>query len=384
MLPTVPFRISVNVAFLDSSARPSTETHGVNLSRRKKVSGAARSPRSQSLTHLIRSLDDSESESEDESEPEEAEAAPGDGLQTPSGLETPSGMHSVVSTVPGGLETPDFLELRKGRESSEVADSGPRSLYQVVPERQTAVRGLMGSERGYDVAAVTHAGANVPVLGDERGTKVRSLSAVNLCILLICALPLFASPSVNSARQMAWTSQSMLQIWKISPKTNCGRGTKLRRVAPLEYPEAPTVKTFLIWWRKPCRSGRRWRKTGRRRGRRRNSSFNVRASYCRWRIYSLSPSLSVCFWCVIRRDFCTVDIIFLFVGNEHRNATCPSGTTARRCLSATIARAAFILLVFSIQCPIRAKESLSITQYRPGPDLFLEPCLWHLLLPEAK
>lgn len=119
--------------------------------------------------------DESESESEDESEPEESEAGPADGLQTPSGLETPSGMHSVVSTVPGGLETPDFLELRKGRETSEVADTGPRSLYQVVPERQTSVRGLMGSERGYDVAAVTQPGMNLPVLGDERGTKVRRI-----------------------------------------------------------------------------------------------------------------------------------------------------------------------------------------------------------------
>lgn len=84
-------------------------------------------------------------------------------------------MTSVVSTVAGGLETPDFLELRKhsGRSTSEASDSGPRSLYQVVPERQTSVRGLMGSERGYDVSAV--ASAPIPVLGDERGTKVRAM-----------------------------------------------------------------------------------------------------------------------------------------------------------------------------------------------------------------
>lgn len=119
--------------------------------------------------------EDEESESEEESEEEEAaEPAPADGLQTPSGLETPSGMASVVSTVAGGLETPDFLELRKGRTISEAADSGPRSLYQVVPEKQTSVRGLMGSERGYDVSAV--ASAPIPVLGDERGTKVRFLT----------------------------------------------------------------------------------------------------------------------------------------------------------------------------------------------------------------
>ena len=115
-----------------------------------------------------------ESESEEESEEEEAaEPAPADGLQTPSGLETPSGMHSVVSTVPGGLETPNFLELRKGRAQSEASDapSANRSLYQVLPEKQTSVRGLMGSERGYDVSGLANP-SSVPVLGDERSTKV--------------------------------------------------------------------------------------------------------------------------------------------------------------------------------------------------------------------
>ncbi|KAG7442503.1 DUF382-domain-containing protein [Guyanagaster necrorhizus] len=120
-------------------------------------------------------------ESEEESEEEETEPAPVDGLQTPSGTETPSGMASVVSTIAGGLETPDFLELRKssGRTVSEAMESGPRSLYQVVPEKQTSVRGLMGSERGYDVSAV--AGAPIPVLGDERGTK-RKANGVDVSI----------------------------------------------------------------------------------------------------------------------------------------------------------------------------------------------------------
>lgn len=123
--------------------------------------------------HIVEEEEEEESEEEDEEE-DAAEHAPMDGIQTPSGLETPSGMTSVVSTVAGGLETPDFLELRKNatRTVSEAADSGPRSLYQVVPEKQSSVRGLMGSERGYDVSAVT-GGAAIPVLGDERGSKVR-------------------------------------------------------------------------------------------------------------------------------------------------------------------------------------------------------------------
>ncbi|KWU43185.1 spliceosome associated protein [Rhodotorula sp. JG-1b] len=116
--------------------------------------------------------EEEESDEEEEDEDEE-QAAPGDGLQTPSGLETPSGMASVTSTVPGGLETPDFLELRKRREETEPeVDTGPKSLYQVLPERESRMRGFMGSDRVYDVSGVTQQAAKAPVLGQEdRGTK---------------------------------------------------------------------------------------------------------------------------------------------------------------------------------------------------------------------
>ncbi|KAH9980808.1 DUF382-domain-containing protein [Lactifluus volemus] len=115
--------------------------------------------------------DEEEEESDEEEEEEEeepAEVAPVDGLQTPSGLATPSGMASVVSTVAAGLETPDFLELRKTAAPTRD-ENGSRQLYSVLPEKQTSVRGFMGSERGYDVTGVV--GPSVPVLGEERGTK---------------------------------------------------------------------------------------------------------------------------------------------------------------------------------------------------------------------
>lgn len=148
---------------------------GVNLNP-KKVRHIL--PGSSSSTHLPILFPEEEESEDSESESEEedvAEPMAQDGLQTPSGLETPSGMASVVSTVAGGLETPDFLELRKnaGRAQSEVSDTGPRSLYQVVPEKQTTIRGLMGSDRGYDVSAVSGGSGAIPVLGDERGNKVR-------------------------------------------------------------------------------------------------------------------------------------------------------------------------------------------------------------------
>ena len=142
-------------------------------------------------------LEEEEEESEEEEEEEEtADITPTDGLQTPSGMETPSGLTSVVSTVAGGLETPDFLELRKNavRAASDSSDTGPRSLYQVVPERQTSIRGLMGSERGYDVSGIS--GGSVPVLGDERSTKVMCCNSINSVHLLIMFFICSVKPGV--------------------------------------------------------------------------------------------------------------------------------------------------------------------------------------------
>lgn len=127
----------------------------------------------------------------EEEETDESTPAPADGLQTPSGLDTPSGLTSVVSTVPGGIETPDFLELRK-RDSGatvEAAGGAPKQLYHVVPEKQTAVRGLMGSERGYDLGAVGGTAAGVPVLGDERSNKASLLHFTHLSLLTLYLAP---------------------------------------------------------------------------------------------------------------------------------------------------------------------------------------------------
>ncbi|KAL8281215.1 hypothetical protein RQP46_006249 [Phenoliferia psychrophenolica] len=127
--------------------------------------------------------DEEESDEEsDDSDSDTDEATPSSGLETPSGLDTPSGFNSVTSTVPGGLETPDFLDLRKRREvsSSVAADEGPKSLYQVIPERESRMRGLMGSDRVYDVSGVV--APVVPVLGkEERGTK-RKAGGVDIAL----------------------------------------------------------------------------------------------------------------------------------------------------------------------------------------------------------
>ncbi|CAD6573969.1 MAG: hypothetical protein CYPHOPRED_005251 [Cyphobasidiales sp. Tagirdzhanova-0007] len=118
-----------------------------------------------------------EEEDEDEDEAEDQEPTSGEGLQTPlrQGLETPSGFASVASTVPGGLETPDFLELRKRRETTTDTDGGgpPKQLYQVLPEQRNAVSGFLGSDRAYDTRNIGT--GNIPILGvDDRGQKVLS------------------------------------------------------------------------------------------------------------------------------------------------------------------------------------------------------------------
>ncbi|KAJ3173548.1 Splicing factor 3B subunit 2 [Geranomyces variabilis] len=102
---------------------------------------------------------------EESSEGEEDEEAEDDDTATESGLVTPSG----IASVPSGLETPDFIELRKDSRREE-----PKQLYTVVPERQKAVPGFMGSQHTYDLSGA----APVPTYQDPtaasaaaKGTK---------------------------------------------------------------------------------------------------------------------------------------------------------------------------------------------------------------------
>ncbi|KAI9021236.1 hypothetical protein DFJ74DRAFT_672359 [Hyaloraphidium curvatum] len=110
--------------------------------------------------------EEEEAEEEEEDEEEEADEGAGDnysqdGLETPAGLATPSGL---ASSVPSGLETPEFLELRKdARRAAE--DDGPKQLYQVIQERQQDISGFMGSERVYDLGGVKAPTAAIPTSG---------------------------------------------------------------------------------------------------------------------------------------------------------------------------------------------------------------------------
>ncbi|RUS20737.1 PSP-domain-containing protein [Endogone sp. FLAS-F59071] len=111
--------------------------------------------------------EEEESESEEESEEGsevEAEATAEDATLK-EGLVTPSGLASVASTVPSGLETPDFIELRKDPRTrgGDDGDENPRQLYTVIPEVQRSITGFMGSQHGYDLSA-----AKAPAAGTKR------------------------------------------------------------------------------------------------------------------------------------------------------------------------------------------------------------------------
>lgn len=115
--------------------------------------------------------EEEESEEEDEEEEEEEEDA-----DIPGGLETPGGFVSSVPTEygPSGVETSmaGEFDLRKQRRGYETEESvaGPRSAYQVVPERQARAEGFFGSDRVYDLSKNK---GGVPVLGQEDESRKR-------------------------------------------------------------------------------------------------------------------------------------------------------------------------------------------------------------------
>lgn len=241
------------------------------------------------------------------------ETAPVDGLQTPSGLETPSGMASVVSTVAGGLETPDFLELRKtsARHTSDAPESGPRSLYQVVPEKQASVRGLMGSERGYDISQVTNP-QNLPVLGEERGSKVCEDSTPRKNDI----------DSQISAKQTGWIFLSMLASWRAYRKKSYGGSTN--NIHEVRQGLQGRKKTSQTWSRRKWRRrNKRWIASGRQR-KGRNLNFDLALG-------SLLV-LAVCFVARLLLYFWTR----LSIDDDDHLAVAPKLCKNRLCISALV------------------------------------------------
>lgn len=79
--------------------------------------------------------DDSDSETADDSDES------GDDAGLVSGISTPADFVSGISSVTSGLETPDAIDLRKGRESvSSLGNETPQqALYQVIMHNMAVV-----------------------------------------------------------------------------------------------------------------------------------------------------------------------------------------------------------------------------------------------------
>ncbi|CAG8566006.1 7892_t:CDS:10 [Diversispora eburnea] len=83
------------------------------------------------------------------------------------GLATPSG----ISSVPSGLETPEYIELQTPdfielRKYSKPEEEEPKQLYTVLPQKESNVAGFMGSQHVYDLTAASGTGT-----GTAKGRK---------------------------------------------------------------------------------------------------------------------------------------------------------------------------------------------------------------------
>ncbi|CAG8665240.1 10034_t:CDS:10, partial [Cetraspora pellucida] len=93
---------------------------------------------------------------------QEGLATPSGISSVPSGLETPeyielrkyqaSTASQQSSILPSGLETPDIIELRK---YSKPDEDEPKPLYTVLPQKETPISGFMGSQHAYDLSSTT-------------------------------------------------------------------------------------------------------------------------------------------------------------------------------------------------------------------------------------
>jgi splicing factor 3B subunit 2 len=106
-------------------------------------------------------VEESEEENEEMANEIDMDGIPmSDDQEIQSGFETPSGL---TSTVPSGLETPDFLELRKSRFdiALEAQTQVQHDRYHVLSDRQQKKDFLR--DQGYDISAPTLDEARVSV-----------------------------------------------------------------------------------------------------------------------------------------------------------------------------------------------------------------------------
>lgn len=84
-----------------------------------------------------------------------------------------------MASVASGLETPDFIELRKDTRKAVAPESDePKHLYQVLPEVQKNIQGFMGSQHGYNLSNINAPAANTT----DRSSKRKMGESVDVAL----------------------------------------------------------------------------------------------------------------------------------------------------------------------------------------------------------
>ena len=124
---------------------------------------------------------DGESEDESEEEEEEDEDVEEAGDEDMSGVQTSMTSASGFPSEIGGTESiGGEFTLRKQPRGTDTEEPGaPRSAYQVIPEQNIRAQGFFGGERAYDLRAAQQ---NIPVLGQENGSRKRKVGDVDVSV----------------------------------------------------------------------------------------------------------------------------------------------------------------------------------------------------------
>ncbi|KAJ2355292.1 hypothetical protein GGF43_002770, partial [Coemansia sp. RSA 2618] len=109
---------------------------------------------------VLESSDEEDEEDEEEESEEEEEETEKAALESSAAAENESAeveltdeqLRSGMATIPSGLETPSVIQLRKQAGSGGEPQTASKSLYTILPERETAqLEGIMGSQFTYDM-----------------------------------------------------------------------------------------------------------------------------------------------------------------------------------------------------------------------------------------
>lgn len=77
---------------------------------------------------------------------------------------------STISSLPSGIETPQVIELRK--ESRGRGSTTEKTLYTVLPQNQTKIKGFMGSSHSYSIPGNASSSSAATPSIDEGGDAI--------------------------------------------------------------------------------------------------------------------------------------------------------------------------------------------------------------------